>query len=107
MDPNRFEELSRRVARDMTRRGVARAAGGAVALLLASTGRARAEEVTGEGIPVYSCKIPGQKCKRNRQCCSDICKKKVCSCKPKGKSCYEPQEGGVCCSRKCQNGKCT
>ena len=106
MDPREFEALSRRFARDLTRRGIVRAVGGMAALLLAPGGRAAASDVTSEGIPVFSCKIPGQKCKRSKQCCSNICKKKVCSCKPKGHSCYEPQEGGVCCSKICRDTKC-
>ena len=107
MDPRRFEALSRRFARDLNRRGVVRAAGGLATLLLTTGARARAAgTVESEGIPVYSCKIPGQKCKRDKQCCSNICKKRVCSCKPKGHSCYEPQEGGVCCSKICRDTKC-
>lgn len=105
MDPRQFEDFSRRFARDMTRRGIARAAGGALALLLASG--VRASEIEDEGIAVYSCRIPGQKCKRDRSCCSRQCKKKVCSCKPKGQPSSVNQEGGICCSKKCAgNGKC-
>ncbi len=108
MDPSKFADLSRRFASDVTRRGMIRATTGALALLLAHVvhGTSSAADVDSEGIPVFSCKIPGQKCDRDLQCCSKLCKKKVCSCKPKGRSCYEPQEGGICCSKRCRDGKC-
>ena len=109
MDARQFEALSRRFARDLNRRGVVRAAGGLATLLLTTGGRVQAAgEVAGEGIAVYSCKIPGQKCKRDKQCCSRACHKKVCACKGKGQPCAVVQEGGICCTKKCgPDGKCT
>jgi hypothetical protein len=77
-------------------------AGGAAAAALSVFRREEAQA----GIPIFNCRLPGQKCKNDKQCCSVKCRRNQCQCKPKGSPCYEPLEGGVCCSRKCQNNKC-
>jgi len=107
MDPSQFEDLSRRFARDLSRRGLTRATAGAATLFLGAAGLTRASsEVGEEGIAVYHCKIPGQKCKKDVNCCSRTCRKKVCSCKKQGQPCAVAQEGGICCSKICKEGKC-
>jgi hypothetical protein len=104
VDPKRFEEMSRRFAAATTRRTGLRvlAAGAATAAL----GAFRREEAAA-GVPIFHCKLPGQKCKNDDQCCTEKCRKNQCQCKPKGKACYEPLRSGLCCSGKCQKGKCT
>lgn len=63
--------------------------------------------VSEAGVPIFHCRLPGQKCKKDDQCCSVRCRRNQCQCAKKGQACYEPLEGGVCCSGKCQNNKCT
>jgi hypothetical protein len=104
MDPSRFEELSRRVGQAADRRTAVRALAAAVAAPVLV--RLHQEEAAA-GIPIVNCKAPGKKCSSDRRCCSGSCKKNRCSCKKKGKSCWAPLEGALCCSQRCHNGKCS
>ncbi|HEU5430997.1 MAG TPA: hypothetical protein VFU81_05005 [Thermomicrobiales bacterium] len=100
MDGDRFDELTRAAARGASRR---RVLAGAVALAAPAVGlvfdldddEARAGKL---------CKPPGAPCGRDRQCCAKTCKNRVCGCKGAGAPCF--QLGIVCCSQRCQRGKC-
>ena len=66
---------------------------------------------------VKGCRIPGQGCARDKQCCSGKCRNKQCACLDHGKSCLVVVSAqlpplpnkAVCCSSKCTRGthKCT
>jgi hypothetical protein len=103
MDSRRFEELSRRFARAGTRRDAL--AGLAAGLAAAAFGLPRHDAAAG-GIPIVRCKIPGQKCQHDRTCCSLQCKGGLCTCRKRGKDCWQPLEGSLCCSGRCHNGRC-
>lgn len=108
MDPRRFEAVTRDVGAARNRREAMRAAAvGVVAGVFGIGGRAQASAPGAEGVPIYHCKVPGQLCQRDRNCCSRKCDQGVCSCSKKGAPCYEPLRGSVCCSARCKNGKCT
>lgn len=107
MDANRFAAISRQVGAAPTRRAALGAlAAGLTGAVLAGPGT----EVAEAGIPIANCKIPGKKCKGekngNQKCCSGRCRGGRCMCSRKGRSCWSPLEGALCCSGRCQNGKC-
>lgn len=103
MDPKRFEALSRRVGAAASRRAAVAALTGALAApLLARLGA----EDAAAGIPIVNCKPPGKKCDNKKKCCSGSCKKNRCSCSKKGRPCWAPLEGALCCSQRCNKGKC-
>lgn len=107
MDAQRFEELSRRVGTAQSRRDAVRAALAVLGATAFGAGAAKqAAAADAEGIPIYHCKVPGQLCRRGKNCCSGKCKQGVCTCAKKGKPCYEPMEGSLCCSGRCKNGHC-
>jgi hypothetical protein len=103
MDPQRFEDLTRRVSRASDRRAAVKAVVAAVAapVLL---GLGRQEAVA--GIPIVNCKVPGKRCDTDQKCCSGNCRKGICSCVKKGQACWDPLEGALCCSGRCSSGKC-
>ena len=122
MDERALDELSKRVAAATSRRGVVRALGGAVAVSAASAVAGErvisAQDVDGEAFGF--CRAAGRKCGRDKQCCSGRCKQRKkfknapplarskgrCGCVKKGGSCIN-NVGLACCSRNCQNGKCS
>lgn len=108
MDAGRVSELSRRVAAAATRRQAV----GVVATTVAAgmAGRAvpgAAAAVGPEGIPIVNCKPALFKCQRDTNCCLRRCKRGVCQCGPRGHDCWQPLEGGGCCSGRCRKGRCT
>ena len=103
MDGKRFEELSRQVAAAGSRRGVLRALAAALAAPLLLGGRA---EEARAGLPIVHCKAPGKRCDTDKKCCSGSCRKHICQCVKRGHACWAPLEGALCCSQKCQSGKC-
>ncbi len=106
MDRSEFEELSRRIGTAAGRRDAFRLAAAGIAASLGMRSLVAKAETGAEGVPIYHCKIPGQTCKRDTNCCSGKCNKGVCSCNKKGKKCFEPLRGAICCSGRCKNGKC-
>jgi hypothetical protein len=108
MDERAFGELTKKVSRADSRRGVIGAiAAGVGAPLLASLGFARpaaAQDVSDE---VFGfCRIGGFPCSRNQQCCTGRCQEDgTCSCAKKGKRCIN-RLGANCCSRSCRKGRC-
>jgi hypothetical protein len=103
MDPKRFEALSRRVGAAADRRAAVKVLVAAVA----APALVRVGQDEAAAVPIVNCKAPGKKCSSDRRCCSGACKKGHCSCKKKGKSCWAPLEGALCCSQRCQGGKCS
>ena len=106
MDDRAFEDLTRRVGRARSRRGMLlAAAAGLSAPLLAGVGvqLAEAQDV---GSEVFGfCRVGGFPCGRDQQCCTRKCREGVCTCARKGKPCIN-RVGANCCSKKCRKGKC-
>ena len=102
MDPSRFEELSRRVGAATDRRAALKTLAGAVAGALVAV---RGEEAAA-GIPIVHCKAPGKRCDKDQRCCSGNCRKGICTCAKRGRPCWDPLEGALCCSQRCSDGKC-
>lgn len=112
MDQRRFEEVSRWFARESSRRGGLRAAvvlvAGLTSALRATASQADERLTIGpKGIPIVNCKIVGQHCDKNQKCCSERCRNGLCTCRGKGRACWEPLEGADCCSRRCKKGRCS
>jgi hypothetical protein len=103
MDPRHFEALSRQVGTASSRRAAAKAL--AAAVMAPVLIRFRQDEAAA-GIPVFHCKPPGKRCDKDQKCCSGNCRKGICSCVKKGKPCWAPLEGALCCSQRCSDGKC-
>lgn len=107
MDAKRFEALSRAVGAARDRRGMLGALAGVALGGLALNASPDPAEA---GIPIVNCKIPGQQCRSKQQCCTGRCSKKGgkgrCRCQRKGKPCWVPLEGALCCSGRCDHGKC-
>jgi hypothetical protein len=103
MEGTRIEALSRRVAQAGSRRAALAVLAGALAApLLGGLGG----EEAAAGIPIAHCKVPGKRCSTAKKCCTGACRKHVCQCAKRGHACWAPLEGALCCSRKCQSGKC-
>ncbi len=105
MDARRFEALMRAVGTVGTRRAVLGVLGGSALGLSLGLGASPREAQA--GIPIVNCKIPGQKCSKDQKCCTGRCLKRgLCGCSRKGKPCWSPLEGALCCSGRCAQGKC-
>jgi hypothetical protein len=102
MDASRIDELSRRVGAAASRRGAVAAAVTLAAPVLVHFGWQPARA----NIPIFKCKEPGKRCRSDQQCCSTRCKNKLCRCSRKGRPCWDPLEGALCCSQRCNDGKC-
>jgi len=112
MDDRAFEELTRRVGKQRSRRGMLQAAAaGLSAPVLGAFGvQYAAAQTAGEdgvGEEAFGfCRPGGFPCGRNQQCCTDKCLDTgVCGCAKKGKPCIN-RVGVNCCSKRCRKGKC-
>ncbi len=105
MDGRHFDQLLRAVGQVGTRRAILGMVGASA--VGASLGLGHGEEARA-GIPIANCKIPGQKCSSDQKCCTTRCNKKQgrCQCQRRGKPCWSPLEGALCCSGRCAQGKC-
>jgi hypothetical protein len=106
MDDRAFEELTRRVGKQRSRRGMLQAAAaGLSAPVLGVFGvqYAAAQDVAGEAFGF--CRPGGFPCGRNQQCCTSRCRNGVCDCAKRGKPCIN-RVGVNCCSKRCRKGKC-
>jgi hypothetical protein len=121
MDQERFAAWTRHVAQASNRReALRRAAAGA--LLGVAPGLAvrvaGAQDVTPDSRIIPGCRLPGQRCRKNSNCCTNRCRghQKRCGCIRKHGSCLVELGGGLppipvhanCCSNKCskQDHKC-
>jgi hypothetical protein len=115
MDICRFDNLTRMVAGLKDRRAALREMTGA-GLALATLARADLGLATEDDILVEGCRLSGEKCKKNHQCCSGDCrgrKKKKrnkdgkkrkrregeCRCRGEGDSC---KKDSACCRGYCK-----
>lgn len=93
MKGNRFDATGRWLAAHGSRRATVRAV--TTAALAIGLGRFDQDEA------VAKCKIDGQKCKKNKECCSKKCKGKACRCRSLGETCNAPDFGNpsenTCC----------
>lgn len=100
MDERRLETLSRRLASAPSRRALVGALVGGVVLGRTAPGAAAAEKAFG------FCRIPGDTCGDDTQCCSGQCREGVCGCKKRGKRAII---AAMCCSgkkKKNRKGEC-
>lgn len=108
MDEQAFGELTKRVARADSRRGMlGTLVAGVAAPALATLGYVRPVAAADVGDEAFGfCRVGGFPCGRNEQCCTGNCQADgTCSCARKGKPCIN-RVGINCCSRKCRKGKC-
>lgn len=106
MDAKRFDRLVQVLGETGTRRVVLGVLGGSALGVCQGLGLGPPEEASA-GIPIVNCKIPGQKCSSDQRCCTGRCTgKKRCGCQRKGRPCWSPLEGALCCSGRCAQGKC-
>ena len=85
MDDRRFDDLTRSVTRELSRRNFLRLlTGGAVGGLLTVFGAPRAEATH------FNCTDVGKACTRSRQCCSGSCRG------PQGKKTCRAHDKGIC-----------
>jgi hypothetical protein len=106
MDRKQFEELSRSLANAGDRRSALKILAAGLVAGIGGQRLAAAAEVDEAGIPIVSCKVPGQLCQKDKACCSGRCKDGICTCLSKRSRCWEPAEGALCCSGRCRRGRC-
>ena len=101
MDAQGFERLSKQVAQAPNRRRMLGALGAGLGAAVLGRQVATAGSVEDEAFGF--CKIPGDTCKDNTQCCSHKCRGGVCGCIKRGKYAFVSL---LCCSGKRKKGKC-
>jgi hypothetical protein len=103
VDDCRFDNWTRAIAGESTRRSaIKHLAGGAAALLTlarAELGLAQDGSVDLEA----NCNGNGAKCRKDKACCSKKCQKGKCVCAGNNASCKRDKG---CCSGVCRSGKC-
>ena len=132
MDNCRFDNWTRMVARQENRRTAVKGLAGGIAalatLVRVELGFAQDGEVGIES----NCIFNGDRCRRDHQCCSQICKNHNCKCADAGEDCRADagcckgfcrgsdntcrcipnnsgkacKADGDCCSKNCENDKC-
>jgi hypothetical protein len=116
MDAKRFEDLSRWVAAAPTRREALKVLAAGLAAAALAVVRPQPGEA---GSIIPGCRIPGQRCDEDSDCCAGFCPASVgrCGCLLTGDNCFFeldpiklPGVGfdidALCCTAKCQNSKC-
>jgi hypothetical protein len=111
MDQDRFGILTRKMAIAPNRRAAVRLlAAGVAAVVAPALGERLAEaQVTPDSAIVKGCRLPGQRCSGNKNCCGNHCAHNRCRCIGKGGSCLVAVGGGLpplpvhalCCTNKC------
>ena len=107
MDDRAFEELTRRVGRERSRRGMLQAAAAGIsAPVLGAFGLQYAAAQDDVGAEAFGfCRAGGFPCGQDKQCCTSKCRDGLCTCAKRGKPCIN-RVGVNCCSRRCRKGKC-
>lgn len=101
MDAHGFARLSKQVAQAPTRRRMLGVLGAGVGAAVLGRQMATAADVEDEAFGF--CRIPGDTCGDDTQCCSHNCRNGVCTCLKRGKSVFAAV---ICCSGKKKKGKC-
>jgi hypothetical protein len=101
MDAQGFERLSKQVAQAPDRRRMLGALG--AGLGAAVLGRQVADAGSVEDEAFGFCRIPGDTCSDNTQCCSHKCRGGACTCIKRNKYAFV---SALCCSGKRKKGKC-
>jgi hypothetical protein len=101
MDAHGFERLSKLVAQAPTRRRMLGALGAGLGGAVLGRQAVAADEVEDDAFGF--CRIPGDTCSDNTQCCSHKCRGGACTCIKRGKYAFV---GAICCSGKKKKGKC-
>ena len=98
MDDRAFADLSKRVARADSRRGM-------LGMMGALVGAALGAAVDDVEAAFGYCHPPQTPCQRDQKCCSGKCNNGVCTCNKRGAPCLN-KVGIACCSQRCRKGKC-
>ncbi|MCA9861906.1 MAG: hypothetical protein KC442_21735 [Thermomicrobiales bacterium] len=101
MDAQGFERLSKQVAQAPNRRRMFGALGAGLGAAVLGRQMVDAESVEGELFGF--CQVPGDTCRKKKDCCSHKCNDGVCGCLKRGKYAFT---GLICCSGKRKKGKC-
>jgi len=103
VDSDTFARLSHRVATASSRRAaLGLLAGTAIA---AAIGRDPLS-AQAQSAPITHCRPNNMQCQSDKACCSSRCRSGTCRCLNKGKRCWVPLEGSLCCSGSCSHGRC-
>jgi hypothetical protein len=116
MDDRQFEAMTRWMASKPSRRQMLKVL--AATVLVAALAPFRPQHA-GAGSIIPGCRLPGQRCDDDGNCCTNFCPASYerCGCLLTGDSCFFaldpvllPGVGfdieALCCTAKCQNSKC-
>lgn len=116
MDTQHFEAMTRWMATKPCRRDVLKVL--AATLIVAVLGPFRSQR-TAAGSIIPGCRLPGQRCDDDGNCCTNFCPASYerCGCLLTGDNCFfelDPKKlpgvgfdmNAMCCTGKCQNSKC-
>jgi hypothetical protein len=116
MDEQRFEAMTRWVATKPSRRDVLKVLVATVVVAVLALFR---PQRAGAGSIIPGCRLPGQRCDGDENCCTNFCPASYerCGCLLSGDNCFFaidpvllPGVGfdmpAMCCTGKCQNSKC-
>ena len=101
MDAQGFERLSKQVAQAPTRRRMLGIVGAGLGAAVLGRQAVAADGVEDEAFGF--CRIPGDTCGDDTQCCSHKCSGGVCGCLKRGRYAFT---GIICCSGKRKKGRC-
>jgi len=116
LDEQRFEAMTRWMATKPSRRDALKVL--VATVLVAALAPFRPQQA-GAGSIIPGCRMVGQRCDGDNNCCSNFCPKSYgrCGCLLQGDSCFFPIDPvllpgvgfdieALCCTAKCQNSKC-
>jgi hypothetical protein len=116
MDDRQFEAMTRWMASKRSRRDMLKVL---VATVIGAALGPFWPQRAGAGPIIQGCRLPGQRCHTDDNCCAKFCSSKYerCGCLLSGDSCFfelDPvllpgvgiEMPGLCCTAKCQNAKC-
>ena len=116
MDDRQFEAMTRWMATKPSRRQMLKVL---VATVIAAALAPFRPQQAGAGSIIPGCRLPGQRCDNDGNCCTGFCPNSYerCGCLLNGDSCFFPIDPvllpgvgfdvpALCCTTKCQNSKC-
>lgn len=115
MDAQHFEAMSRWISTKPSRRDIIKVL--VATLIVAALAPIRGQRA-GAGSIVPGCRLPGQRCRHDGNCCTNFCPASYerCGCLLTGDSCFFAIDPSVpdigfdipafCCTMKCKNSRC-
>lgn len=113
MDKERFDAITRGLTCGSSRRAALRSLAGGFAAVVGLS-RLTADDAEASAT-IKGCRPPGQRCDKDKSCCTNHCRGNACACAPRGKTCLQVVSNqlpplpnkALCCSSKCgKDGKC-